>query len=335
MISLRNYATRIESNVVEAANHNRIPADFGRLARRISIWTTNGLFSALIVVVGLGFGRQVVRWWHAPSSGDGASQLPYLQPGHSSLDPRNVAFGNLEWSLDRQMVAATRDTIRLAAVRLCEQCVSRASCPEGACGPAETRLMRTLAECQPTASEPGQWLVYETMNVLPMAVGLRVVPERAETGASPDPQTSRISAWCVAVPAEEDFWTVLCFSPASSAEAPSGLSMEIPRPDGSRVLLSVKARQGGSTEVFSGSGELADWEAFFVGWFAENGWEFSGPHPQREGTWHGRYSNPDEASPYLVDIQLTTCEDSMLAGVLVASPAASPATAHDTSEKTR
>jgi len=316
--------------VAAVANLNRrTPTDFARLARRISTWTTNGLFSALIVVVGLGFGRQVIRWWHAPSSEDQASQLQYLLPGHSSLDPRNVAFGNLEWTLDRQMVAATRDTIRSAVVELCEQCVSRASCPEEACGSAETQLMRTLAQGEPTASEPGKWAVYETMDILPMAVGLRIVPEHVETAVSHGPQASRISAWCVAVPSEQNLWTVLCFSPASSSEAVSGLSTEIPLPDGSRVLLSVKAREGGSTQVFSGSGELADWEAFFVRWFAENGWESGGPNAQREGAWHGRYLNPNEASPCLVDIHLTTCEDSTLAGVLVASPAI----AHDTSEK--
>ena len=36
---------------------------YGLVARRVSSWTTNLVLSGLIVVLGLGLGRQVLQWW--------------------------------------------------------------------------------------------------------------------------------------------------------------------------------------------------------------------------------------------------------------------------------
>ncbi len=306
-------------------DRNQTPAGFARLASRISAWTTNGLFSALILVIGLGFGRQVVRWWHAPPIAEEPLQPLGLLPREGEGLGESVSFGSLGWSVDRRSVAATAGTIRSSVASLCEQCVSHASCPEGACGPAEAKLIRALASSRPVASEPAKWTVYDTISVLPMAVGLRTQGDRLEGDTSPRPDTCRVAAWCVAIPSEPDFWTVLCFSPAAGiAGEPSCPQAEIPLPPGSRRLLAFAGSGGGSTQVFLGPGEIADWQAFFVHWFEENGWKSSIPGPQREGAWYGRYSNPNDNSRCCIDIQLSACEDRTLAGVLVASPPPAP-----------
>ena len=40
------------------------PQGMGRLALRISRWTTNSLLTVMLLVIALGFGRQVLHWWH-------------------------------------------------------------------------------------------------------------------------------------------------------------------------------------------------------------------------------------------------------------------------------
>ena len=44
------------------------PPGFAALAKRISSWTTNSLLTLLVLVAGLGFGRQVLKWWRADAS---------------------------------------------------------------------------------------------------------------------------------------------------------------------------------------------------------------------------------------------------------------------------
>ena len=48
----------------EPALPSKQPPDMGRLARRISRWTTNSLLTVMLLVIALGFGRQVLHWWH-------------------------------------------------------------------------------------------------------------------------------------------------------------------------------------------------------------------------------------------------------------------------------
>ncbi len=57
------------------------PPSLGRLARRISRWTTNCLLTAMLLVIALGFGREVLHWWHddappRPAASAGSSAAP-------------------------------------------------------------------------------------------------------------------------------------------------------------------------------------------------------------------------------------------------------------------
>ena len=44
------------------------PPGFAGLAKRISAWTTRGLLTLMVLVAGLGFGRQVLKWWAADAA---------------------------------------------------------------------------------------------------------------------------------------------------------------------------------------------------------------------------------------------------------------------------
>src|SRR5262245_15515966 len=49
---------------------------FGRLARRITAWTTNLLATAIVLAAGLAMGWQVLAWWHERPAAETAAALP-------------------------------------------------------------------------------------------------------------------------------------------------------------------------------------------------------------------------------------------------------------------
>src|SRR5262245_66416391 len=66
------------------------PGGFGRLARRIAGWTANLLATALVLVAGLGIGRQVLVWWYEsppvpPAVATADEQLPSMAPDELRL----------------------------------------------------------------------------------------------------------------------------------------------------------------------------------------------------------------------------------------------------------
>ena len=77
--------------------------DFAALAKRLSAWTTNSLFTLLVLVVGVGFGRQMTNWWAAD-----ASPPPVVAAGlDNPAQVRMLQFGDASWSLCRRWSWAT------------------------------------------------------------------------------------------------------------------------------------------------------------------------------------------------------------------------------------
>ena len=97
--------------VVSPGNSPPAPRrSFGRLALRISAWTTKGLLSAIILVAGLGFGRQVLHWWAADRQPPQAAPAAALADNRlgDPTQPHVFQFGNQPWSLRQQAIAGDR-----------------------------------------------------------------------------------------------------------------------------------------------------------------------------------------------------------------------------------
>lgn len=202
------------------STHSDAPpqADFHVLAKRISAWTSRGLLSGLVVVAGVGFGRQTVRWWRAESvavrPADDLSLLvdALLAPERSQL----LQFGDLTWQCRRQSITGTREDAARALRAECRQggdvardgsdcrgegpMMTRSPAPisDRLAFPAEDRLLRALVHRKPTEVDRAGRQLYQFEGDLPLVVVTQpasgqqsgaecsgCLPEGRETGAVP------------------------------------------------------------------------------------------------------------------------------------------------------
>ena len=166
--------------------HKPEPAGgFARVARRISSWSTRIAMSGLIVVAGLGFGRQVVKWWRAPGPGVGNPAGPSgaAMGLGDEAQPHVLQFGSQSWAIVRQTVPASRKEATRALRDLCRKAVEGAGLPDDRPGPGEREFLQWISAAKPVEEEPGRWRLYEFDDAFPMVVGTHA----AETGESPSP----------------------------------------------------------------------------------------------------------------------------------------------------
>ncbi len=186
------------------------PHGFAALAKRISVWTTNSLLTLLVLVAGLGFGRQVLKWWAADASPPGNSIIGSF--GDDLGDPaqlHTIQFGDASWSLSRQSIAGDKESMIERLRATCRDVLNtkprpavapeslrstdtRPRAAEGATAgrgfvgepPAsEQKFLTFLSDAKPADESPGEWRVYEFHEAFPMAVG--VAKAAPESGSAP------------------------------------------------------------------------------------------------------------------------------------------------------
>jgi hypothetical protein len=173
------------------------PPGFATLAKRISSWTTNSLLTLLVLVAGLGFGRQVLKWWKADASPRGAAGA--ISPGDGFGDPmrlHTVQFGDSSWSLRRQSIIGDKQSaVEQLRAACCEMLKTHVPATPGSPLPtnlrsvpgegpgakaeSEDKFLALLSRSNPVEEEPGKWRVYEFHEAFPMAVGVARVGETA------------------------------------------------------------------------------------------------------------------------------------------------------------
>ena len=175
--------------------------DFAALAKRVSAWTTNSLFTLLVLVVGVGFGRQVTSWWGADTS------LPPTVAA-SVDDPaawQMLQFGEASWSLCRRSVMGDKQEAIKQLRAACRQVLLAG--PSVDQSPADARFLTFLAGCTPVDQEPGKWRLYELREAFPMTVGVLTRPNTQD----------RVAVWGLAMPMGAKLWTLNTFQQVPSA----------------------------------------------------------------------------------------------------------------------
>ena len=189
-----------------------VPLNAVTLAQRITAWTSKGILTAVIVVAGLGFGRQVLRWW---ANDRGETEPAMSEMAVDSADDR-------------------RDPARLLAVRHSEM-VDRAGgrsrgrgrTPPGRCERAcreSDRPRQAAGRCPGAVGDaaPGHARRPATggRGAGPVAAGRagrgpadgRRHPaggsRRHGAGGNPCAGTSRVVLWGLALPASPQSWTL-------------------------------------------------------------------------------------------------------------------------------
>ena len=305
---------------------------FGRLAGRLSAWTTRGVMTAMIVVAGLGFGRQVLRWWEgdAPAGStpaDAGVADGLGDPGRAHL----LQLGEGSGTLRRQVVAGDMAEAARRLQALCCEATRAARAPSDAPGPSERRFLQSIADKKPAEEEAGVWQVYLMEEGFPLAAGLRTVEGAAPPAGAPKVASlaRRVVIWGMALPSDAGQWTLYAFQVSPSSGGGSGLAAEIPLPESARNTVSMQVLGGGAAVGFVGEATterdaaftVADaWRRHFENWFAEHGWTAVGVW--RTGpVWQCRWR--DAHGTATADVQYRR-ERGQWTGLLLITPLATP-----------
>jgi hypothetical protein len=297
-------------------------AGFSIVARRISSWTTKGLLTAIVLLAGLGFGRQTLKWWAADASPPGN---PVVGLAADVLgDPRQPAtiqFGDHRWSLCRRSITGDKNKAVEQLRAACRE-VLRAGPAAAQTPPAEEeRFLALLGDATPVDQEPGRWRLYEFHAMFPMAVGLArpaqiVRQPRLPAGGNLAQAGYRVVTWAIAVPAAEAQWTLCTFRPSLPSTAGSA-AIDVPLPPGTQRTLFVEAG-GGRTVALSGPDRPERWKRFYQDWFARRGWP-AASWRSLGAAWNGRFAAPDGGGS--VDIHFGPDGRGGLSGLLLVTPA--------------
>jgi len=265
-----------------SADQSGAAPGFGRLARQMADWTSRLLLAGIILVAGLTFGRQVVRWWHVgqPSPGPGdAGALPAAAPELETA--QMIRFGRQGWVLRRREVAGDRQAAMDALLREARSAAraSAASRParsgvsgSRSVGPEERRLLALLAERTPAERQPGRWRIYRLDEAIPMAAVVAESPrdDGPEEGHDLAGPGAGVITWAIAVPQGPGAWTIYGFQPGLSADGEGLLASRIPLPPEAERLLEVSGADG-SIAAFEMTATLEQAREVVDRWAAEHG----------------------------------------------------------------
>jgi len=269
-------ATGAAAESPEAATQS--PAtSYGRLAKRITSWTSNLLATAIVLLVCLGVGHTLLDWSGreeplasvAPSAG-------YV----SSTAPGDVEFPVAD-GMKRLTIEGERDAVRSDLRRRIEQATRQlatdGSARQAVAGrtpsPAETRLLELTANRPAAAAEPGQWELHEFIGTFPLWVGFVHFPADAAATNVQDkdsaaPATNRrLAAWGMAVPAGGDRWNLyLQETGAPQPVTPRGNTLDPPLPEGCRRTLALSDERGERLIGFAGETAVDNCRRHFDRW---------------------------------------------------------------------
>jgi hypothetical protein len=272
----------------KARDASRAPNDFGRLARRMADWTTKGLFSALVIVGGLGFGREVIRWWREDEAA--APGAAPSAPGFDSAaegEPIDIAAGDSNVQFGRERVAGDLEAARKSLRALCLRALAAASPWSPSADDEEQRLLAGLAELEPVMLlEQANARLYEPAPGAPLVVGVRRFAD-ARKGGSENATSShdRVVLWGLAAPAAPGEWTLYRFCADSPAPSEKGGSSP-PLPADGRRIMAFRDRRGSETIAFQGTAGCSEYRRFYQAWQAEQGSQLTGQwHRTDDGGW--------------------------------------------------
>jgi hypothetical protein len=286
------------------------PPGFAALAKRISAWTSRILLTLLVLVAGLGFGRQVLTWWAADRQPENAAAVLPYDPLGDPTQLHTLQFGDSSWSLRRRSIIGDKQRAAEQLRAACREVLASRK-PRPAVAPgvgattgrgfmkapdaSERDFLAFLSTSTPVDQKPGQWRLYELREGFPMSVG--VARPSAAPAESAEPRVNlaqmgyRVVIWGVAIPSGTDGWTLCTFqSESPSADGAAGLA-DVPLPPQGRKMLSTRAA-GGGIVTFSGPNRPAEWKKFYSDWFASRKWRPVTNWQPMGSAWYAKFAAP-------------------------------------------
>jgi hypothetical protein len=290
------------------------PWTFARLASRIASWTTRALLSALILVVGLGFGREVVHWWgeEPPPSVDRPAPpaIGLGEPGRV----HEVEAGDSPWSFAIESFHGPSDPAREQLRQRCLETALRSPMPNDPIGPAEQEFLRHLGTSQSVVAESAGCKLYDLNYGAPLMAVIRTVH-----GEPIWQSARRVVTWGLAAQASDDEWSLVTFHP-TGREGKGVSEGSLSLPPECRRLLTVRVGEGGSLSTFVAPGRPEAWQARFDERFQADGWKAAFAWQADQPGWHRRFGRSAGARAELLDVHFTPSRDGELTGLVVRYP---------------
>ncbi len=255
--------------------------------------------TAMVLLTGVTFGRQVLSWWGVEEPPAAAPPAFIAASLGESSEPHCLQFGDQSWTIYRKCVGS-RELAARALRSDCRRLVRSSISPEGLPGKAEEGFLAFLAGSKPIEQEPGNWQLYELDAALPMVAGTHTSGEpgvvRRDNVTAPG---RRVTTWGMAIPATENLWTVYTFQSGSTVGDPA---RRILLPPGSRRTLSVQTAEGSEMIVFTGHARIKAWMQHFDRWFQRRGWTVTSAWQHTDDRWSARFGRPKGEDAGSVDV---------------------------------
>jgi hypothetical protein len=291
----------------------------GRLAARISSWTTRLLLTVMILVAALAVGRQTIEWWRA---------APPIPPGTpSSPDPTGIGdpsqthvlqLGDSPWVIVRQTLSGTEPMAAQRLASLCREVIDASAPLEGPPTDAERRFLASLEPLRPEEERPGQWTLYRVPGGFPVLVGVR--PAKSTTISATQRvavSACRVVIWAVATPTAKAGWSLYVFYPEKGIDDSKPSLSRVPVPPGTNQTLGIRVLGGGCVMGFQGPAAIPAWTQFYDRWFSRLGWSSSG-WESVTGTWRVHYRSPSSDAA-TTDIRIGVDRRGQATGLIVVS----------------
>ncbi len=265
---------------------------FADVARRVRIITSNLLATALVLIIGLVIGREVIGWWREDENNKRQSAVA-SQP--SEPTPTIAQFGVNGPPLELRTLMGDR-TQALAGLRaMCRSAIdSTPPITAKSITDEERRLLNTVAKSTPSETTP-QGAIYELPGAIPVVV--------AVTGH--DEATRRVAYCGLALSPAQDGWSLYGIRWLNRGE--QFQNEAFPLPPGTQRVMSLATGATATTLVFSGVGEVANWQAFYERTAEERGWRTLHDWRRVGYDWQASYeANTTSSTITRYDIQLSS-----------------------------
>lgn len=284
-----------------------------RLARRITGWTNNLLVTAVVVMVTLVVGRQLVGMWVGErESGLSTSEMA-LTDQWPSLTSAQLEFGEGPFRLIREELPPSQQAAADFLRQRCCQLMVTAAAPESPPGEAESRLLQRVQGWKPVNQESGKWRLFEQVDN-PDAIGSRMPVLLGIRDDCPGEFPSRLVVFGLTLPNASETNTAFLFQtrPVSSTG-----QLVIPIPDGCRRTLAIGGDEQGKLIGFQG-GTVAESRAFYDRWADKSNWQAAGMWEKTGLSWNRRFMPLDSTSKITgIEANLTVDDAGVARGLLV------------------
>jgi hypothetical protein len=279
-------------------------------AKRIGNWATNLLVSGVILIVGISFGREVMRWWRnnplpAAASSSAATQV------EDSL----ARFGDMPIGLRSTELVGELEDVLSELRQAARQALQETQITDHDPGPAERQMLAGTKKLTPVEELPNEWAIYQLEAPLPMVVGIRFVDGQVAA------RERRVVSWGMAMPGEPEgegtrlAWKLVTTAIGTSVES-TAAEFALPTPPQGHRTLSLQTAEGLVLAGFQGHGDAHDWMKFYDSQLAEIGFEPAGDWVVEPSASRRRFSQPMRT----VDVAIHAGPDASLQTILVMTP---------------